>query len=105
MGFKWPKGVKEVHYLDKLIGNKAIFKDGHEQEADAIILCSGYLHHFPFLTEDLKLKTRNRLYPPKLYKGVIWQDNEEIKVILLSHLDFVLVTYLKLFQLMGSDIS
>ena len=78
MGFKWPKGVKEVHYLDKLVGNKAIFKDGHEQEADAIILCSGYLHHFPFLTEDLKLKTRNRLYPPKLYKGVVWQDNHKL---------------------------
>ena len=56
MGFKWPNGVKEVHYLDRLDGNKAIFKDGHEQEADAIILCSGYLHHFPFLTEDLKAK-------------------------------------------------
>ena len=50
----------------------------HEQEADAIILCSGYLHHFPFLPEDLKLKTRNRLYPPKLYKGVVWQDNHKL---------------------------
>ena len=78
MGFKWPSGVKEVHYLDRLEGNKAIFKDGHEQEADAIILCCGYLHHFPFLTEDLKLKTRNRLYPPKLYKGVVWQDNHKL---------------------------
>ena len=78
MGFKWPKGVKEVFHLDRLEGNKAIFKDGHVQEADAIILCSGYLHHFPFLTEDLKLKTRNRLYPPKLYKGVVWQDNHKL---------------------------
>jgi len=49
MGFKWPKGMKEVFHLDKLEGGKAIFKDGHEQEADAIILCTGYLHHFPFL--------------------------------------------------------
>ena len=24
-------------------------------------MCSGYLHHFPFLSEDLKLKTTNRL--------------------------------------------
>ena len=78
MGFKWPNGVKEVHYLDRLDGNKAIFKDGHKQEADAIILCSGYLHHFPFLTEDLKLKTRNRLYPPKLYKGVVWENNHKL---------------------------
>jgi len=78
MGFKWPNGVKEVFHLDRLEGNKAIFKDGYEQEADAIILCSGYLHHFPFLTEDQKLKTRNRLYPPKLYKGVVWQDNHKL---------------------------
>ena len=75
MGFKWPLGIKEVHYLDKLEGKKAIFKDGHSQEADVIILCTGYLHHFPFLEDGLKLKTHNRLYPPKLYKGVAWQSN------------------------------
>ncbi len=78
MGFKWPKGMKEVHYLDKLDGKKAIFKDGTEQETDVIILCTGYLHHFPFLEENLQLKTRNRLYPPKLYKGVVWQDNHKL---------------------------
>ena len=63
--------MKEVYHLDRLEGNKAIFKDGHEQETDAIILCTGYLHHFPFISEDLKLQTTNRLYPPKLYKGVV----------------------------------
>lgn len=78
MGFDWPEGMKEVHYLDKLEGNKATFKDGHTQNVDALILCSGYLHHFPFLEESLKLKTHNRLYPPKLYKGVVWQDNHKL---------------------------
>ena len=78
MGFKWPEGMKEVHYLDKLDGNKATFKDGHSQNIDALILCSGYLHHFPYLEDNLKLKTHNRLYPPKLYKGVIWQDNHNL---------------------------
>ena len=78
MGFKWPNGMKEVHYLDKLEGSKAIFKDGHEQHADAIILCSGYLHHFPFLDDSMKLKTGNRLYPPKLFKGIVWQDNHQL---------------------------
>ena len=78
MGFKWPEGMKEVFYLDRIEGKKAIFKDGTEQEADAIILCTGYLHHFPFLDESLKLKTHNRLYPPKLYKGVVWQDNHKL---------------------------
>ena len=78
MGFDWPEGMKEVHYLDKLEGYKATFKDGHTQNVDALILCSGYLHHFPFLEESLKLKTHNRLYPPKLYKGVVWQDNHKL---------------------------
>ena len=78
MGFKWPKGMKEVFYLDRLEGNKAIFKDGTEQETDVIILCTGYLHHFPFLEDNLALKTHNRLYPPKLYKGVVWQNNHKL---------------------------
>ena len=78
MGFKWPKGMKEVYYLDRLEGKKAIFKDGTEQDADVIILCTGYLHYFPFLEENLSLKTRNRLYPPKLYKGVVWEDNHKL---------------------------
>ena len=78
MGFNWPEGMKEVHYMDKIDGNKAIFKDGTVQEMDALILCTGYLHHFPFLSEDLKLKTHNRLYPPMLYKGVVWQNNHNL---------------------------
>ena len=52
--------------------------DGTEQDADVNILCTGYLHHFPFLNEDLQLKTHNRLYPPKLYKGVVWQNNHKL---------------------------
>ena len=78
MGFNWPDGMKEVHYLDKIEGNKAIFKDGTIQEMDVLILCSGYLHHFPFLEEDLKLKTHNRLYPPDLFKGVMWEKNHNL---------------------------
>ena len=43
-----------------------------------LFLCSGYLHHFPFLEKSLTLETHNRLYPPKLYKGVVWQDNHKL---------------------------
>ena len=59
MGFKWPKGMKEVHYLDRLEGKKAIFKDGTEQDADVIILCRaifGASHKiYVFLTVKKKL--------------------------------------------------
>ena len=94
MGFKWPKGMKEVHYLDRLEGKKAIFKDGTEQEADVVILCTGYLHHFPFLEENLQLKTRNRLYPPKLYKGVFGKiiTNFYILVCKISFIHLICLT-------------
>ena len=78
MGFKWPSGVREVHYLDRLEGKTAYFKDGHTQEADAIILCSGYLHYFPFMQDELKLRTTNSLYCLDLYKGVVWQKNPKL---------------------------
>jgi cation diffusion facilitator CzcD-associated flavoprotein CzcO len=41
------------------------------------IIAAGY----PFgksLSDDLKLQTHNRLYPPKLYKGVAWQGNTNL---------------------------
>ena len=34
--------------------------------------CTGYKHHFPFLPDDLRLKTANRLATADLYKGVVW---------------------------------
>ena len=48
MGFKWPEGMKEVFHLDRLEGNKAIFKDGHVQEADAVILMYRLSSSFSF---------------------------------------------------------
>lgn len=78
MGFKWPEGFKEAPLLTKVEGRIAHFLDGSLKEIDAIILCTGYLHHFPFIDDELRLKTRNRLYPPNLYKGVFWQDNPKM---------------------------
>ena len=78
MGFDWPRGMDERPLLVKLDGRTAHFKDGSKQEVDAIILCTGYQHHFPFLEEKLRLKTRNRLNPPGLYKGVFWEKNPKL---------------------------
>jgi trimethylamine monooxygenase len=78
MGFKWPDNFEERPLLQKLAGNTAYFKDGSEKDIDAIILCTGYLHHYPFLPEDLRLKTANRLWPENLYKGVAWQNNPRL---------------------------
>ena len=81
MGFTWPKGFEERPLLQKLVGKTAHFKDGSTKEIDAIILCTGYQHHFPFLPEDLRLKTANRLWPLDLYKGVIWEKNPKLSFI------------------------
>lgn len=75
MGFHWPDGMQEVPLLTGIEGRTARFKDGTSREVDAIILCTGYQHSFPFLGDDLKLRTHNRLWPDGLWKGVVWIDN------------------------------
>lgn len=78
MGFKWPETMEERPLLTRLDDKTAHFKDGSSREIDAIILCTGYLHTFPFLEDSLRLRTHNRLYPPGLYKGVVWLDNPKL---------------------------
>jgi trimethylamine monooxygenase len=78
MGFSWPDTLKEVPLLTRVSGKVAHFQDGSSKEVDAIILCTGYLHHFPFLPDELRLKTNNRLYPLGLYKGIFWEANPKL---------------------------
>lgn len=72
MGFPWPDGIDEVPLLTHVDGKTVHFTDGTTRDVDAIILCTGYKHHFPFMASDLRLTTKNMLYPPDLYKGVFW---------------------------------
>lgn len=78
MGHDWPDNWTEVPLLLKVEGNTATFKDGTTKAVDAIILCTGYLHHFPFMAEELRLQTNNRLYPVSLYNGVVWEHNPKL---------------------------
>ena len=78
MGFKWPEGMVELPLLTKVDGKTAHFKDGSSRDVDAIILCTGYLHKHSFLEDSLRLKSRNRLYPPDLYKGIFWNNNPRL---------------------------
>jgi len=48
------------------------FKDGSTAEVDVIMMCTGYLHSYPFLREELRMKCKNLFYPPGLYKGIVW---------------------------------
>ena len=78
MGYKWPDNWREVPLLQSVDKNTCTFKDGTTANVDAIILCTGYLHHFPFLPDDLRLKTANRLAAADLYKGVVWNKNPKM---------------------------
>ncbi|MGB4113087.1 MAG: NAD(P)/FAD-dependent oxidoreductase, partial [Yoonia sp.] len=74
MGYDWPDNWAEVPLLTHVDGNTAHFKDGSSRHVDAVILCTGYKHHFPFLPDELRLKTANRLATADLYKGVAFID-------------------------------
>ena len=75
MGYHWPDNWEEKPLLEKVHVNTATFKDGSTKKIDAIILCTGYKHHFPFLPDDLRLRTANRLATADLYKGVAYVHN------------------------------
>jgi len=79
MGYNWPDNIIEVPQIEK-IENKLVFcKDGSTHEADAIIFCTGYKHHYPFMEEKLRLKDATNIYCPKhLYKGVVYEDNPKL---------------------------
>ncbi|ATG49158.1 potassium transporter [Celeribacter ethanolicus] len=78
MGFKWPDNWEEKPALQKVEGKTAYFADGSSKDVDAIILCTGYKHYFPFLPDDLRLKTKNRLATADLYKGVVYTHNPKL---------------------------
>ncbi|MGA0617613.1 NAD(P)-binding domain-containing protein [Paracoccus sp. KR1-242] len=78
MGFKWPDNWEEKPALTRVEDKTAFFTDGTSREIDAIILCTGYRHYFPFLPDDLRLKTANRLATADLYKGVVFVHNRRM---------------------------
>lgn len=78
IGMKWPDGIKEKPLLTHFEDNVAFFKDGTSEAYDAVILCTGYQHKFPFLPDNLRLKTKNCLYPDGLYKGIVSQENDRL---------------------------
>ena len=78
MGYDWPENWQEVPKLDRVDRKTAYFIDGTSKDIDVIILCTGYKHHFPFLPDDLRLRTPNVLASDDLYKGVVYNHNPEM---------------------------
>ncbi|CUH82118.1 NAD(P)-binding domain-containing protein [Tropicibacter naphthalenivorans] len=78
MGFNWPDNWEEKPAMERVEGKTVHFSDGTTKDVDAIILCTGYKHYFPFLPDDLRLKTANRLASADLYKGVVYTHNPKM---------------------------
>ena len=83
-GFKWPKGVEERPLVKEFKANTAYFKDGTTAEFDVVLFCTGYKLEFPFMSEELRLKTDNLFYPENLYKGVLWMNGGNDKLIYIG---------------------
>ena len=78
MGFDWPDGITEKPILTRVQGRTVYFTDGTSTEVDAIVSCTGYQHHFPFMDDDLRLVTTNRLATSMLYRGVVFQPDNRV---------------------------
>lgn len=72
IGIDWPDGIKELPLVTHFEEDTAFFKNGASEQFDAVIMCTGYQHKFPFLPDELRLKTKNNLYPDHLYKGIFF---------------------------------
>ncbi|MFF0165551.1 NAD(P)-binding domain-containing protein [Streptomyces prasinus] len=78
MGYDWPEGFEERPVIKHIEGNTVHFADDTSKHIDAVILCTGYLHKYPFLPHELALTSPNNVYPDGLYRGVVWQDNPRL---------------------------
>ena len=87
MGFKWPTGIDERPLVTKLQGKTAYFKDGSKDDYDSVLLCTGYKKYYPFLPDDLRLTGGLSLYPPNLYKGTVWLNGGNGKLLYLGTQD------------------
>jgi len=73
IGLSWPEGIEERPLVTHFEGSVAHFKDGSSKKFDAVVMCTGYQHKFPFLPGYLRLKTQNNLYPDNLFKGIFFE--------------------------------
>ena len=87
LGSKWPKGIEERHLAVKVDEKTAYFQDGTNAEVDVVMFCTGYKLEFPFMSEELTLKTDMLLYLENLYKGVLWLKGGHNKLMYIGMQD------------------
>lgn len=78
LGHAWPQGMEELPLVQRIDGNTVHFINGEVREFDSIVMCTGYIHKYPFLPSDLAIDSPNNVYPSGLYRGVVWQENPKL---------------------------
>ena len=78
MNYTFPDNFEIKNEIDFIEKNIIFFKDGTSKKFDCIIFCTGYIFNFPFLENDLKLKSDNLYVPKNLYKGMVFFDNPKL---------------------------
>ena len=78
LGHDWPQGMEELPLVKRFEGNKVHFINGEVREFDAVVMCTGYIHKYPFLPSELAIDSPNNVYPQGLYRGVVWQANPKL---------------------------
>jgi len=87
MGFNWPDTITERPIFTHVDGKIAYFSDGTSAEIDAIMFCTGFLHYYPFLEDKLRLRSKNVFYPPNLYKGIVFTQGGNNKMLYIGTQD------------------
>lgn len=87
LGFKWPETISERPLLTHVDGKVVHFSDGTTVEVDTIMFCTGYLHYYPFIEDKLRLRSPNLLFPPNLYKGIIFTPGGNNKMLYVGSQD------------------
>ena len=77
-GYNWPKGIRVIPQFVKFENGLFYFIDGSTDTFDVLMFCTGYQHHFPYLTNELRLDGKNLLFIDGLYKGVILNKNPRV---------------------------
>lgn len=68
----WPVTMTQRPLVKNIDSETVYFEDGTAMKPEIIVLCTGYLCHFPFMDNDLRLRTKLSLYPENLYKGLLF---------------------------------
>ena len=83
-GVTWPTGIEEHPAVVKFEESSATFQDGATAAVDVVLFCTGYTLNHPFLSDNLRIDPEITIYPDNLYKGIVWTNGGNLKLLYLG---------------------